>query len=192
MKLYKYRDTSNIKHLLDIVINNRLYASSYNSLSDPMQGGNASQSIRLNSDSRELIRSSEDRYGICTLYEDPQHNLLWTKYGDDHQGVAIGVTVDDPECTLREVAYSDDELGSDSSGLEANTAASVIDLLSHKESLWDYEREHRAFVKQKKFVGVKVHEVIFGSKVKSREKDFLAKMIHQINPDIEIRDAVNS
>ncbi len=190
MKLYKYRDTANIKYLLDIVINNRLYASSYNRLSDPMQGGNASQAIRLNSDSRELIRNSEDRYGICTLYEDPQHSLLWAHYADDHRGVAIGVTVDDPQCTLREVAYSDDEPASDSAA--PDTEASVINLLSHKEMLWNYEREHRAFVKQKKFVDVKVHEVIFGSRVQSREKDFLTKMIQRINPDIEIKDAVNS
>lgn len=38
MKLFKYRNLSNIQFALDIFINKRLYAANFKTLNDPMEG----------------------------------------------------------------------------------------------------------------------------------------------------------
>ena len=35
---FKYRDISNLRYFLDILLYNRLYAAKYNELNDPMEG----------------------------------------------------------------------------------------------------------------------------------------------------------
>lgn len=36
--LYKYRAFSNFENLVDIIVNSRLYAASYDKMNDPMEG----------------------------------------------------------------------------------------------------------------------------------------------------------
>ena len=35
---YKFRNLNSIRHFLDILVNNRLYAARYDELNDPMEG----------------------------------------------------------------------------------------------------------------------------------------------------------
>ena len=37
-KLYKYKSLKNFEHIVDIIFNNRFYASQYDKLNDPMEG----------------------------------------------------------------------------------------------------------------------------------------------------------
>ncbi|MFC1546012.1 DUF2971 domain-containing protein [Pseudomonadota bacterium] len=189
MKLYKYRDTSNIKFLLDILVNKRLHAASYQKMKNPMEEHYLDQSAKLNPEFRAALHREKDHYGICSLYKEPHNHLLWSHYADDHRGLAFGVTVDDPDCMLREVKYSD--MSAISSLTTDHPADATIQMLSHKLDIWDYEKEHRAFVKQKQYVGVKVHEVIFGRRADAREKSFLTKMIKKVSLDIEVKDELD-
>lgn len=189
MKLYKYRDTANIKFLLDIFLNNRLYAATYREMNDPMEGHYLYRSGKLNPEFKAALRGEKDRYGICSLSEDPCNRLLWDQYADGHKGVAIGVTVTDPGSDTRKMKYTGLNEFANRRSHQPDEVA--IQVLSHKLEIWDYEKEHRAFVKHKAYIDVKVHEVIFGRRVEQQEKDFLTKMIRAISPDVKVKDELN-
>ena len=52
MSYFKYKSLDNLKHFLDIIANNRLYAAKYNELNDPMEG-----SYLTNEKNKNIIES---------------------------------------------------------------------------------------------------------------------------------------
>lgn len=173
---YKFRSLQNLKRFIDIILNERLYASRYDELNDPMEG------VYLTDPSyRGIIRSlREEKYKtrICSLSKDYRHTLLWSHYADSHTGCCIEVS-----------AVNERELPTTVNYIEHIPVVDHMkegkELLSHKSTVWEYEKEVRYFSKTS-YLKIRIYRVIFGLKVSKDDYRFYEKLIHAINPMIEI------
>lgn len=174
---YKFRSLQNTKRFLDILINERLYASRYDELNDPMEGAYLTDDRHRHI--IELLRVRKYNTRICSLSKDYKHTLLWSHYADGHQGCCIGVSVKNNSEKATEVQYVEHVpvIYDDCEGTK---------LLSHKSTLWRYENEVRYFRKTS-YLNVNIHQVIFGYRVSDDDFKFYKKLILRIIPEINVR-----
>ena len=173
---YKFRSLQNLKRFIDIVLNERLYASRYDELNDPMEG------VYLTNPSNgniiRLLREEKYKTRICSLSTDYRHTLLWSHYADSHTGCCIEVS-----------AVNERELPTTVRYIEhipvVNDIQEGKELLSHKSTVWEYEKEVRYFRKTS-YLNIRIHRIIFGLKVSNDDYRFYEKLIRAINPMIEI------
>jgi len=179
--LYKYRTLNNFEFVLDIIVNQRLYAATFDSMNDPMEGFYTS-----NADVPEAalvaLEDLKQTLKICSLTQYKDNPLMWAHYADGARGIAVGVEVNDG-VDIRGVEY--DSL----SYLVAKKEASIErakSVLTYKASYWRYEGEARVFVENVNFIYVEVKEVIFGEKVDQNQKDLLMRLIRAVDPNIKL------
>ena len=173
---YKFRSLQNLKRFIDIILNERLYASRYDELNDPMEG------VYLTNPSNgniiRLLREEKYKTRICSLSTDYRHTLLWSHYADSHTGCCIEVS-----------AVNERELPTTVRYIEHIPVVNDIQegkkLLSHKSTVWEYEKEVRYFRKTS-YLNIRIHRIIFGLKVSNDDYRFYEKLIRAINPMIEI------
>jgi hypothetical protein len=186
--LYKYRDLrgDGFKYFVDIILNNRLYAADWRTLNDPMEGTFVylAKDVTL----AELLKEKKSQVRVCSLTSDCENKLMWAHYADGNRGVVIEVEIDSSKYDIRKMKYDGitDLVGAD------NQEPSAEELLSHKLSDWDYEKEERVFVKdsgQKKtnhaYVNVKVKQIILGSAMCEQEIESIRRLINS-QTDIEV------
>ena len=173
---YKFRSLQNLKRFIDIILNERLYASRYDELNDPMEG------VYLTNPSNKniirLLREKKFKTRICSLSTDYKHTLLWSHYADGHAGCCIEVSAVNKRETPTTVSYID----------QIPVVSDIQEgkkLLSHKSTVWEYEKEVRYFRKAL-YLKIKIHRIIFGLKVSKDDYIFYEKLIRAINPTIEI------
>lgn len=176
-RYYKFRGLQNLKHFIDIILNKRLYAPRYDELNDPMEG------VYLidpsNSNIIRLLKEKKYRTRICSVSKDYKHTLLWAHYADGHKGCCIEVSVPTERGVPEEINYVN--------YLPIiNDLREGKDLLIHKSTVWEYEKEVRFFSKNQ-FLNVKVHRVIFGKKITKEDFNFYKKLIQSIDPNIDVR-----
>lgn len=176
-RYYKFRCLQNLKHFIDIILNKRLYAPRYDELNDPMEG------VYLidpsNSNVIRLLKEEKYRTRICSVSKDYKHTLLWAHYADGHKGCCIEVSVPSERGVPEGINYVNDLP-------IINDLREGKDLLIHKSTVWEYEKEVRFFSKNQ-FLNVKVHRVIFGKKITKEDFKFYKKLIQSIDPNIDIR-----
>jgi len=160
MKLYKYKATSRLDHVLDIILNERLFCAPYNQLNDPFEGLFTSR-IKLpkrriprnlaffvtapvaqikvhNVD--ELIMGKAAAWRVCSLSADPSEVRLWSHYADAHRGVAIEVDFTGYEAEVKKVIYEPTLRQFSLAHLSKPSGAKV---LQYKTDHWSYEAEYR-------------------------------------------------
>lgn len=154
------------------------------------------------------IKSQTSCYGIYCLAEEYNNILMWSHYGDQHKGIALGFNIDDkmldqttrPYC--RKVEYTDEyptlspddvmmksdytfgdrglskEFSFDDSGLVAQKT------LYTKAKCWEYEKEWRIIYDKygsQPFPG-ELREIVFGCRVSEQTirevKDVVRKHIN--------------
>jgi hypothetical protein len=144
MKLYKYRSLTNLWHVLDPVLNQRLYCAHWSTLNDPLEGryeiylGGKSRS--LESSMVSCIEHARDGFRIASLSATATNFLLWSHYADGHKGVAIEVDIPHGHPDLTEVVYS--PFSSVFSEKE-QTLEDMRHLFNGKGEEWAYEEEYR-------------------------------------------------
>lgn len=180
--LYKYRGLSNFRFFTDIILQNRLFASKYSELNDPMEGQYYYDNGELNSEIRSKILNEKNSYRICSLSRKKDNELMWSHYAGGHKGVAIGLRINKNKYSVRPIQYT---------GLAYMTnqhlnSESPLEILSHKLEVWSYEEEERVFIRDKMFVDVEIVQVITGRAMSNQDFSFIKKLVNQINPDIEI------
>ena len=188
LMLYKYRGIKELRYFVDIILNQRLYASSYFDLNDPMEGHYLYSKGELDSEVRSLIKGNKEKTKICSLSKTHNNELLWAHYAEGHRGVAIGVTINESKHKIIPVIYGDLPQISNLS-LHHLTAQEI---LSHKLEVWRYEEEMRVFTDNKLYVDVKIEEVILGRGMSNQDKSFIKKLIENINININIKNATNN
>ena len=185
--LYKYRSLVNYKNYVDIILNNRLWASNYKDMNDPMEGHYYYNRGELDEAIVKKLTEDKNSKNICSLSKDKNNILMWSHYADGHKGVVIGVQIDSNMYDIRPVTYG--ELPEIKNDIYNDQTA--IEILSRKYVVWEYEKEERVFVNTgTKYVEVKVAEVITGSKMNKDERDFIKELTIKINPDINIQHAL--
>lgn len=102
---------------------------------------------------RELL--NKYRKGVCCFSSTYDNSLLWSHYGDQHQGLCIGYNLDrNPKPVLQKVIYNDNRILHTSliakAILDKDPAAQKqLDdsVLLRKATPWEYEDEWRLFDK---------------------------------------------
>ena len=184
--LYKYRslEGGNFKFFVDIILNNRLYASSFKELNDPMEG--AYYYSYQNEGLRKMLSELSDKkekLRLCSLSKAEDSVLMWSHYANGHRGVVIGVSIDNPY-NVKPVQYD---------GLARITSCNfnaqvTMEILSHKLEVWRYEQEERIFIFNSKdrYVNVKVESVIAGRSMSNQDYSSLKDLIERVNPRISV------
>lgn len=141
-KLYKYRSLSTdkqLKYALDILTNNRLYASSLEDLNDPMEG------FIVKNEYHQSIKSEMAEIRIVSLANSFNNMALWAHYADDFKGICIECELnDDPKVWLKRMEY-------DSILNHASGAPEIAwPMLMKKWNEWRCEEEWRVLLRKKK------------------------------------------
>ena len=180
--LYKYRGLDNFKNFVDIILKNRLFASHYKDLNDPMEGQYYYQSGELNRTIRDKIREEKGTLRILSLSKVNDNQLMWSHYADGHKGVAIGVRIDNTKYDVQPIQY-DGIATIRHSDYNSQTSREI---LSHKLEVWSYEEEVRVFQENQMFIDVQIEEIILGQRVSNQNIGLIRELIEKINPEIRI------
>ena len=199
--LYKYRTLENWKFFLDIIVNNRLFAASYLSLNDPMEGYYKFASEKVLSDKyiealqqdrgasglEREIRRKKRLLRICSLSEQPRSTLMWSYYAGGHTGVAVGVKRPTRHGRKRvEPVLYDNTMTLQPSDLTGEIRDVAVNILTRKLYSWSHEKEHRVFT-EKDFVPVKIKEVLLGCKISTDDKKMVHRVVEKFCSDVKVR-----
>lgn len=178
---YKYRSLKNLQFILDILVNQRLYASKFMDLNDPMEGMFTYGENEIPDWILKVIASEKNNMKILSLCEAPNNMLMWSHYSDGHSGIVLGVELADSALNIDPIEYVDDF------NLNINQDDIAKALLVRKHAAWRYEKEIRVFVKKKSFVSIVVKELIFGIKTDNEIKNLITSVAKIFNPEVEIK-----
>jgi hypothetical protein len=152
MKLYKYKSLANLWHVLDPILNQRLYCAHWSTLNDPLEGRYevylGSKSHKLESIMVSRIERARNEFRIASLSATPTNFLLWSHYADGHKGVAIEVDIPDGHPDLTKIVYS--PFSSVFSEKE-QTREDMRHLFNGKGQEWAYEEEYRIITDRQYF-----------------------------------------
>ncbi len=180
--LYKYRGIQSFKYFVDIIMKNRLYASNYKELNDPMEGQFYYNKGELNPRLLQKLSNGKGSLRVCSLSRKNNSELMWSHYAEGQHGVAIGVEIDRSKYRVHPIHYNGlAYLVSDN--LSDETA---IEILTHKLEIWNYEQEERIFVTGVFYVDVTVKEVITGRAMSQQDYSLIKEMVSLINPGIPV------
>jgi hypothetical protein len=178
---YKYRTLDNFKYVVDIFVNQRLYATTIEDMNDPMEG-----TYTFNDDiPQDAISALEDyqkKIKFCSVSKNENSPLMWAHYANGARGIIIGVELSS-KVDCREVKYRGPSHLLSNKATDLERAKRV---LCYKNDFWDYEEEYRLFAASSNFVYVKVKKVIFGEKADKSDKALLKKIINNLKYEIEI------
>ena len=181
--LFKYRSIEDIYYVLDIVINKRLYATTFDAMNDPMEGIYTGQK-HFSSVELEALNKYRGAIKLCSLSRVHNNPLMWSHYTNGGRGVVIEVDLSPEDIDICDVHYGESfELQHDSL-INKQLAKKV---LLHKAWFWHYEEEVRVFTDQK-FIPVEVKRIIFGEKVDKDRMNLLKKVIKSFDPSIVIEE----
>lgn len=166
--LYKYRSLNNLKRLIEIIVDNKLYASKYNKLNDPMEGY-YTYNKNTSKYRREINQIKKDAL-ICSLSQSPNVGLLWIMYADEGRGCCLEVEVnDDNSWTMVDVEYKNTI-----PCIDSKSDISLENIFKYKSSIWDYEKETRYIKESSKMykLPVKVKKIYLGYSYKASDKNY--------------------
>ncbi|OED66715.1 hypothetical protein A165_05835 [Vibrio tasmaniensis ZS-17] len=181
--LYKFRTLDNFEFVLDIIVNKRLYAATFDTMNDPMEGFYTYGSD-ISEESLAALEEYKSSLRFCSLSISNNNPLMWAHYTNGNRGIAIGLEIEG-DFDIRTVNYESQ------SNLIASVSSSIErakNVLSCKASYWHYEDEIRAFAPTGNFIPVRVKEIIFGEKADESQKALLKAIVKAIDPSIKIKD----
>ena len=196
MILYKYKTLSNLEHVLDIILQERLFCVPYNKLNDPFEGlfltviklsysrllaSKVPFLPHLVNSSIKQYKNVEDlqidlsRTRICSLSSDISDVRLWSHYAHGHKGVVIEIDFSGIESQLHKVIY-DQKLQTFSSSIL--TGPLPYEVLSHKTKHWEYESEYRIIYDGEYFsINNRIKAIYTGFRISDTHYDILTKIV---------------
>ncbi|UZD56682.1 hypothetical protein OLL83_002356 [Shewanella algae] len=180
--LYKYRTLDNFQFLLDILVNNRLFAAKFDSMNDPMEGVYTTRGLVDEEFHAGLKRDIGD-IKLCSLSTEKDSPLMWAHYAAGNRGCVIGVEL--PLGTIvKPVKYYGPSVIDINRQMKSKERARRV--LTYKNDFWDYESEVRTFVENGNYQPVVVKEITFGEKADKTTKAIVKKIMAKINPEVAI------
>jgi Protein of unknown function (DUF2971) len=186
---YKYRELSDFRRFLQILFNQKMYAARFTKLNDPMEGVYLYEAHKAPEGVEKFIKKARDgklTYGILSLSEDYNNMLMWSHYAKSHEGVVIGVKINDPRAEVFKIEYTDALDFPDGGSEEDNIKL----LLLRKAKVWEYEKEVRVLTKDKEFVGIEICELFLGYKIDKETEKLIMKIAEKL--DIQPKKIVHS
>jgi hypothetical protein len=199
MILYKYRSLANLEHVLDIILNQRLYCSTYPELNDPFEGlfvitttitidrflKNKKHPLDIaqfppiefksTKEVKDLFDGTTDKVKICSLSSDLNDVRLWSYYADGHKGIVFEIDFSGLE-KIYEVKYSEE--------LPSIEQLNLHELLSRKTNHWKFESEYRIIEESKdlaegKYFDIKskIKAIYLGTRTTDSHRELVRKVV---------------
>ena len=172
---YKYRSLNEFKYILDILINQQLYATNYKNMNDPMEG--LFYTYNLDEKCKKAIKGGKKERKFCSLSSKPNELLLWGHYADGCKGIVIELEVDDAEGYISPIKYDAPQTYNNIEGV------SIEEILSHKYPCWGYEDEYRVFTNND-YVKIKIKRILFGDRTPSIYKKAIRAIVANYLSDV--------
>jgi len=185
--LYKYRALEPWEYLLDVLVNDRLYAATFETLNDPMEGMFTYSKDEV---SRRFIREMVEKQSqlrICSLSSTHNSTMMWSYYAEAHKGVILGVEIDENHKNVIEVArvrYAKNISFKAYGGSDPEIDARKI--LSKKLSAWKHEREFRVFSRSQ-YVPVRLRQLFLGVKMPRTQQTLIKRFLRKMNSEVEVK-----
>ncbi len=194
--LYKFKPSEPLGHIVDILLEQRLYCASYLNLNDPFEGQFLSvRTRRMDIGAHQTqprwigacppkdvqaksVADLEDRsrHLVCSLSTGIEDVRMWSLYASGHSGVAIEIEFAD-SADLHEVTYHD-RLTEQNHGNP--DPLNSVDVLTRKTKHWDYEQEHRLLFSEEYYsIRGQIRRVVLGA----HASPALAKLMRRIVDD---------
>jgi hypothetical protein len=178
MLLYKYRAIDDLWQSLDIVFNNRVWCSKWDSLNDPLEGRYYSS---LGSDFDNHVNGKRDEWRICALSKSIDNFLLWSHYASGHKGIAIEIDIPEHHIDLAKIVYS--PFGPMFTHV-SDSLKGQRNLLEIKTKEWEYEEEYRIICKDEFFqIPNPIKKIYLGPRVPN-ERSLILRQI--LPPNIQL------
>ena len=181
---YKYRNFANLPYALDILVNQRLYAATFESLNDPMEGSYLYDTGLLTKGQIKALYEEKMSYRILSLSRTMDNMLMWAYYADSDKGMVVGVDIDDPIVDIEPVNYVK------SLKIPKGDGNLAKRILTRKLTAWDHEEEVRVLKRTDQFVKISVKVVIFGSAVDKAVKEIVTSIAERFCPGVAISTIV--
>lgn len=183
MILYKYRNLANLKRLLEIIIDKKLYAPRYKELNDPMEGY-----FTYTKDVypyRKEINSLKEEALICSFSKSNLIGMMWIMYADEGKGCCLELEIEENTWDCIDVDYS-----LQIPKIDNPSKINIKTLFGYKSSIWDYEQEVRYIKRSKRRYKLPVHvkKIYLGYAFdeSSNEYKFYKKLFGKLGVDVEI------
>jgi hypothetical protein len=175
MIAYKFRSSSQIPFALDIIFQQRLRCSDWQSLNDAVEGTLVYSCRREESKMYERyadhVKKEMDRLRVCSLSLTFDSHLLWAHYASAWDGLTIEVELPENNSAIRKVEYRGFYYCVD---LNSTAKESAKQVLSSKHPDWGYEKEVRVLTDSEWFyLKVPVRRVIVGHRMNPSMREAL-------------------
>ena len=150
MILYKYRSLANLKRLLEIIIDKKMYAPRYKELIDPMEGY-----FTYTKDVypyRKEINSLKKEALICSFAKSNLIGMMWIMYADEGKGCCLELEIEKNTWESIDVDYSPQI-----PKIDDPSKVDMKNLFGYKSSVWEYEQEVRYIKRSKKRLKLPIH-----------------------------------
>ncbi|MFK8053996.1 MAG: DUF2971 domain-containing protein [Woeseiaceae bacterium] len=182
--LYKYRSLDNWKFLIDILINQRLFAAHFETLNDPMEG-RFFYDEGIPQDYRDLIIYRKQEWRICSLTRNPRNTLMWSYYGGEHKGLALEFTVPRRKHQIIRPVNYDYGLHLQPQHTQSALDDVAVQILSQKMSNWHHEDEVRVFT-QHDFIDIRLSKIILGCRVAGDDRRLIRSLVRKADLSIPV------
>jgi hypothetical protein len=189
MKFYfKYKSLKNgsFKYFVKMLVESKMYASSFKKLNDPMEGA-----FLADEESKNYIQSQKGEMKIISLIEKkagelPYNMLMWSHYCDEHRGCCIEFHFqnEEDEARVYPVNYVEEIRQGDVNSVEC--------VLSRKFMDWKYEQEVR-HLGTEEYVPIVIDKIYLGMRIDDMynqgdhtNENFYRELITRLCPNVKV------
>ena len=172
---YKYKNVNDIERLVNLLKEEKIWASRYSDLNDPMEWFFKSKDQQFN---QKVLDEYKGDVRICCLSKTSNYGLMWSMYSDDHRGVCLEIEINNCENIKENVNIGSDywvkynvEYKNEPSEIK-DGYPSIDEILKIKSPQWIHEQEVR-FVKKSKencYLKAKINRVFIGVRASAATK----------------------
>lgn len=186
-------------HVLDMIIHDRIFLSTYHPMNDIDEGGWSYGSV-LNQkylDAAKSARSFVEKQRFTSFVESVDNPLMWAHYAGGFSGVAIEYDLDPKTLDIRKIEYNGDpkvsveQLGQIVNG---HSLPQDVGILRSKAPCWKYENEWRLYGNsdEQYLFCTKPKTLVFGIRGENTEYDLLREIAKKFEIKMGYLNPANS
>ena len=190
---YKYKDTKDIERLCQLLKEQKIWASTYYDLNDPMEWFFESNDSQFD---QKILDEHKGDVRICCLSQTLNYGLMWSMYADEHRGICIEVEIQDSENIKENAGLSSDywvkhnvEYKNEPPKIK-DGHPSIDEILKIKSPQWKHEQEVRYVTrsKEKSYLKVHIKRVLIGVRASATTKAIIYGIKSMFNLKFEVVD----
>jgi len=172
MKLYKFKscDSSSLRHVLDMIVNERVFLAKAEDMNDPYEGRWEISEGDVDLVKGDLLRCIVDSTRFACFADSCVNELLWAHYAGGFSGVCFEYDIDTEKYDVRKVSYAGKcliSLEQLDRVIEGSLRPQDVGILNSKAECWIYENEYRLFgdlCSKDKYAQLRPVKIIFGGR----------------------------